>query len=199
MARYSLGVISSGSARRFQFLHAAIVAGRLPDVGIEVVICNKPNTAISAMAKELGVPCYIIHKQNNQEIDAAALKILHRYKVQAVLLTGYSRKVTRILLDSFPDRILNIHPGPIPRFGGKGMRGIAVQEAVLAVKASHTGPAVHIVDEEYDHGTVLGYSPVVVGSDDTAATLHERCFEAGGPLLIDVLNRFFMQTNTKPK
>jgi phosphoribosylglycinamide formyltransferase-1 len=184
-----IGVMSSGFARRLEHIDTAIKKGELPGARIGVVICNRVETPVLEMAQRLSIPHYVIGK-GGKDIDSEARDILLEHGVELVLLTGYYKKVKKTLLDTFPDRILNMHPGPIPQFGGKGMCGIIVQEAVIAAKAQYTGPVVHIVDEEYDHGTVLSFCPIKVRADDTAQTLHERSLQAGGPLLIQVVRDF---------
>jgi phosphoribosylglycinamide formyltransferase 1 len=185
-----LGIMGSDFPGKLIAIQSAIENGDLPNTKIGVVICNKPNTPIVQAAQRLGIPNFIVAKHKSGDIDLVARDILHRYNVELVILAGYMKKVGSGLLDTFPDHILNIHPGPIPRFGGKGMGGILVQEAVLAAGAKYTGPVVHIVDEEYDHGPVLGYYPVKVHPNDTAETLRQRCLKAGDLLYVQVIKDF---------
>ena len=99
------------------------------------------------------------------------------------------------MLEAFPERILNFHPAPIPQFGGKGLGGIAAQVAVLQATAKYTGPTIHLVDEEYDHGQTLGHWPVRVCPDDTPESLNERCNLAGRKLYVEVINDFVYRLN----
>jgi phosphoribosylglycinamide formyltransferase-1 len=140
------------------------------------------------MAAELGIPHYAIGpRTHGAGADAAIRDVLMKYKVELVLLVGYQRLVRRPLLEAFAWRILNQHPAPIPAFGGQGMGGVVVQEAVLAAGVTHSGPVIHIVDAEYDHGPIIAYWPVKVRPDDTAAALEARCNEAGRELWVRTL------------
>ncbi|MEI7574043.1 MAG: formyltransferase family protein, partial [Phenylobacterium sp.] len=91
-----------------------------------------------------------------------------------VVLSGYLRRIGPAVLARFPDRILNIHPGPLPAFGGEGMYGRRVHEAVIAAQVPASAVTIHLVDGEYDHGRVLGRWPVPVEVGETAETLEQR-------------------------
>lgn len=123
-------------------------------------------------------------------VEIAMRGLLVKNNVELVLLVGYIPKVSPILLNAFPSRILNFHPGPIPRFGGKGMMFTLVQEAVLKAGVEYTGPTIHLVDEEYDHGQTLAHWPIKVRRDDTPESLNERCNLAGRKLYVQVINDF---------
>ena len=94
--------------------------------------------------------------------------------MQVILLAGYLRLIPPAVVKAFPRRILNIHPALLPAFGGKGMWGHHVHEAVLASGASFSGPSVHFVDEEYDTGSILAQWPVPVLAGDTPDSLAAR-------------------------
>ena len=92
---------------------------------------------------------------------------------------------------AFPGRVLNIHPAPLPTFGGPGMYGLRVHEAVIASGVAQTGPTVHLVDEEYDKGEVLAFRPVSVDEADDAETLAQRVLDTEHDLLWRVLQERF--------
>ena len=111
-------------------------------------------------------------------MGAETLEALEEYGIQVILLAGYLRLIPPAVVQAFPRRILNIHPALLPAFGGKGMWGHHVHEAVLASGATFSGPTIHFVDEEYDTGTILAQWPVPVLSDDTPDTLAARVLKA---------------------
>jgi len=108
------------------------------------------------------------------EVGSETLGVLGEHGIEAILLAGYLRLIPRAVVRAFPRRILNIHPALLPSFGGKGMWGHHVHEAVLASGASFSGPTIHFVDEEYDTGSILAQWPVPVLAGDTPDTLAAR-------------------------
>jgi phosphoribosylglycinamide formyltransferase len=102
------------------------------------------------------------------------LQVLEDYEIEVILLAGYLRLIPPVVVQAFPKLILNIHPALLPSFGGKGMWGHHVHEAVLASGATFSGATIHFVDEEYDTGAILAQWPVPVMADDTADTLAAR-------------------------
>jgi len=105
------------------------------------------------------------------------LEVLEEHEIQVILLAGYLRLIPPLIVEAFPRLILNIHPALLPSFGGKGMWGHHVHEAVLASGASFSGPTVHFVDRQYDTGSILAQWPVPVLPTDTPDTLAARVLE----------------------
>lgn len=118
------------------------------------------------------------------------LDLLQRYHVEIIALAGYLRLIPENVVQCFRDRIVNIHPGPLPRFGGTGMYGARVHAAVLESGESHSAATVHLVDERFDHGVVLAQLPVEVLADDTPERLAARVLGAEHiiyPRILDAL------------
>ena len=110
-------------------------------------------------------------------LDEAIVETLRRHGVQVVALAGYMKMLGPRTLGAYRNRILNVHPALLPKFGGRGMYGERVHEAVLASGDSVSGVTVHLVDEEYDHGPVVAQTQVPVLPDDTPDTLAARVLE----------------------
>ena len=100
--------------------------------------------------------------------------ILPEHEIDLIILAGYLRKIGPLTLKRYKGKILNIHPALLPKFGGKGMYGMKVHEAVIAAKEKVSGSTVHIVDEEYDHGQILNQREIPVFEDDTPGSLAAR-------------------------
>jgi phosphoribosylglycinamide formyltransferase-1 len=143
--------------------------------------------AVSSSAGALGVerlraaglPVEVVQRgsfRSDEDFSHACLSRCEAAGVDAVCLCGFLKKL--VVPEAWAGRILNIHPGPLPRFGGRGMYGRAVHEAVLASGMAETGPTVHLVDDEYDHGEILAFEPVPVLSGDTPDALQKRVYEA---------------------
>ena len=150
------------------------------EVEIVLVISNRPSAAGLERARERGVPAVVLADPAD-EVEWIAL--LERHQVQLVVLAGYLRLVPRAVIQRWQGRILNVHPGPLPDFGGQGMYGLRVHAAVLEAGRSESAATVHLVDEEYDRGPVLATAPVRVLPGDTPDTLAARVLKAEHRLL----------------
>ena len=141
-----------------------------------LLLSDRPNAGALERARNAGVPTRVIQVKGRplDEVGEETLALLGEHGIRVVLLAGYLRLIPSALVRAFPRRILNIHPALLPAFGGKGMWGHHVHEAVLASGASFSGPTIHFVDEEYDTGSILAQWPVPVLAGDTADTLAAR-------------------------
>ena len=154
----------------------AIRAGRLVAVA-RVAISNNADAPALVHARAFGVPAYHLSQTKlgpDADVDAEIAATLAAHGVDLVILSGYLRKLGPRTLARYRGRILNIHPGPLPQYGGPGMFGRHVHEAVLAAGARESGIAIHLVDEEYDHGPVLARRSVPIEPGDTPTTLAAR-------------------------
>jgi phosphoribosylglycinamide formyltransferase-1 len=171
----------------------AIEAGDL-DARACLVISNRRQAPALAFGRDHGLDTLFI--PTVPDADAADRRLaaaLSRARVDWVLLAGYLRRLGPVTLSEFRDRILNIHPSLLPKFGGRGMYGRRVHEAVVASGATESGASVHLVDEDYDHGAVLAQARVPVFPDDTAETLEKRVMAAEPGLYVDLLRRICSQ------
>ena len=123
------------------------------------------------------------------EFSEAMVERLKEHQIDFILLAGYMRKVPDAVVAAFPDRMLNIHPALLPKFGGEGMYGIHVHTAVLEAGETETGATVHFVNEEYDKGEILLQRTVPVLPDDTPETLAARVLECEHRLYPDALEK----------
>ncbi len=149
--------------------------GRLDAVPC-VVICNNSESMAFARAAREGIPRYHISGTTHSGAaeDRAILEALRTHEVRVVILAGYMKRIGPLTLDAYRGRILNIHPALLPKFGGEGMYGKRVHEAVLQAGETVTGVTVHLVDDQYDHGPILNQVQVPVLPGDTADTLADR-------------------------
>ncbi len=167
----SLGVMASGSGSNFAVLAAAIAKKQL-NAQISVLIYNNPDAKVKERADHYNIPAvFLDHRQfkPREELDRAIVKTFQEYGVKWVIMAGWMRIVTPVLLDAFPDRVINIHPSLLPSF--KGVRAV---EQALAAGVKVTGCTVHIARAEVDSGPILMQAVVPILPDDTATSLHER-------------------------
>ncbi len=171
-----IAVLASGEGSNFEALVHASRGGVL-DAEICGLITNRPKIAALERAVRLGVPAVALSPKSfgqREEWDAAVLKTLQAWRADWVVLAGFLTLIGPQVLAAYPGRVVNIHPALLPDFGGEGMYGRRVHEAVIAARAKRSGITIHLVSAEYDRGRILAQIPVAVEPDDTAATLAAR-------------------------
>jgi phosphoribosylglycinamide formyltransferase 1 len=134
---------------------------------VEIILCNKEDAFVFERAKRLNIEAQYL---SNSEFKAGdkLLEILIAKQIDLVVLAGFLLKIPENLLDQYPDKIVNIHPALLPKYGGKGMYGMNVHKAVVENKESVTGITIHLVNENYDEGQILFQSSVSVSPNDDA-------------------------------
>lgn len=166
-----LGILASGSGSNMGAIAAAI-SNRELDAQIMVVIYNNPEAMVRERAAKLGIPTVLINHRDyssREDLDRAIIQTLAKYQVELVIMAGWMRVVTQVLIEAFGDRILNIHPSLLPSFRGTH----AIQQALdYGVKIA--GCTVHIVSLEVDSGKILEQAAVAVLENDTATSLQQR-------------------------
>lgn len=172
-------VLASGSGSNFQSLIDRCAGGDL-HVDLSVLICNNSAAGALQRARDHHIPAIHLapaHFSGEQAYTTALLDMLQNYRTNVIVLAGYMKKLPVPVVEKYANRIINIHPGLLPAFGGKGMYGHRVHEAVLAYGAKVSGITVHFVDEEYDHGPVILQKTIAVLDNDTPQTLAARVLE----------------------
>lgn len=181
LSKIKLGVLVSGGGSNLQAIIDACQSGVLRNrAEVSLVISSNPNA-------------FALERASRHEIDGLSIKIkcfpspadhskemishLQRRNVGIVCLAGYTLKLDSSFIEAYRGRIINIHPALLPKFGGKGMYGIHVHEAVIAAHESESGATVHFVDEEYDHGEIVEQRKAPVSPLDTPETLAKRVLE----------------------
>ena len=167
----------------------AIEAGEL-DAEARLVVSNKREAPALAFAAAHGVPTLAIPTAKDpQRADERLADALRHAGAELVVLSGYLRKLGPHTLAAYAGRILNIHPGPLPQFGGQGMYGRRVHEAVAAAGISASAVTVHLVDGEYDHGPTVMALPVRLAPGDDAAAIEAKVTDAEAGVFVDVVRR----------
>ena len=126
------------------------------EVSIALIVCNKPDAFVLERAKKLGIPAEVVTGAQMKDSDLV-MQLMHRYRIDFIVLAGYLLLVPKYLVDAYPQAIVNIHPALIPLHCGKGMYGLHVHEAALAYGVKVTGATVHFVNEIPDGGQTVGY------------------------------------------
>ncbi|ACK68943.1 phosphoribosylglycinamide formyltransferase [Gloeothece citriformis PCC 7424] len=167
-----LGVMASGSGTNFEALAQAIADKRL-NAKIEVLIYNNPDAKAKERAQKWNIRHVLInhrdYKKNREALDQKIVETLKHYEVEWVIMAGWMRIITPVLLNAFPNHVLNIHPSLLPSF-----KGIKAIEQALEAGVKVTGCTVHIASLEVDSGPILIQAVVPILPDDTPETLHAR-------------------------
>jgi phosphoribosylglycinamide formyltransferase-1 len=184
-----IGFLASGTGSSARAVTAAIEAGELAGE-VRLMVSNNRSAAALDYARERGVPALCIPTKDAPEAaDAKIAAAMAEHGVELIVMSGYLRRLGPHTLARYAGRILNIHPGPLPEFGGEGMYGRRVHEAVLAAGAPQSGIVIHLVDEEYDHGAPVARKSIPVVQDDTAETLEARVRAAEPGFFVETLQR----------
>ena len=184
--RIPIAVLASGQGSNLQAL-IDWAAGEDASGRIALVISNRAGAGALEKARLAGIESAVIDPARGAQ---PLLELLRSRGIGLVVLAGYLKKVPAEVVAAFRGRILNIHPALLPDFGGPGMYGRRVHEAVLASGTGVTGATVHIVDEHYDRGPIVARWPVPVCPGDTAETLAARVLETEHRLLPAVVSAF---------
>jgi phosphoribosylglycinamide formyltransferase-1 len=174
-----IGVFASGKGTNFSAILKAIDGGLLR-ADVRILISNNPDAGALDIARTRGIPAEVVSSGDyrSRELFVDRLTgLLNQHGVDFIALAGYLKKIPAEVVAVYPGRICNIHPALLPSFGGKGMYGRHVHEAVLARGCKVTGVTVHLVDEKYDCGPIVLQQCVPVLDDDTPETLAARVLE----------------------
>jgi len=144
-----------------------------PSIKISLIVCNKPGAGVLNIAAKEHIPSLLIEKERFFRGDTY-LPQLRELNISFIVLAGFLWKVPSALVQAFKGRIVNIHPALLPRYGGKGMYGKFVHEAVIAAKEKESGITIHYVDELYDHGQTIFQASCFIEDDDTPETLAQK-------------------------
>lgn len=143
----------------------------------KILISNNSDSGAMAFAKENNIKTYHISDKTSLNPDNDILNALKDNEIDLVILAGYMKKIPAEVIKAYPNKILNIHPALLPKFGGKGMYGMNVHEAVIESKEQFSGLTIHYVTENYDEGEYLLQYTLKVNQDDTPETLQKRILE----------------------
>ncbi|MDE5744612.1 MAG: phosphoribosylglycinamide formyltransferase [Paramuribaculum sp.] len=140
---------------------------------VVLVVCNKPDAAVTKRAENLGVPVKIISKADFQNQDMV-LELLKEAKIDIIILAGFLLMIPPYLTEHYKDLIINIHPSLLPAYGGKGMYGRHVHEAVVAAGETETGITIHLVTDKCDEGAILFQAKTKLTHGDTPQSVETK-------------------------
>lgn len=174
-----VAVFASGSGSNCQALIDAAKSGAL-HAEVVLVMSNRSKAFVLERARNAGIDAVHLSRKrfdDNESYAAALTSLLKQYEIDLICLAGYLKKLPPPVVQAYLGRIINIHPALLPDFGGPGMYGHHVHEAVLAAGRKESGVSIHFVTENYDEGPVIAQTRVPVKPDDTPETLAARVLE----------------------
>lgn len=143
------------------------------DTTVSLLISNKLSSGAVEKAKALEIPIKVFNKQQFEQ-STEIINLLVELKVDLIVLAGFLLKINLDLINAFPDRIINLHPSLLPKYGGKGMYGSFVHQAVLLNKEKYSGISIHLINEHFDEGRILEQHKVKVDEADTMESLSQK-------------------------
>lgn len=161
------------------------------NANVSVVISNNSDSFALQRAKNENIPAYHLSVKNFDNEDTLAkeiLLVLEKYDIEMIFLAGYMRLLHISILEKYYNRIFNIHPALLPKFGGKGMYGMNVHNAVIAAGEDETGVTIHRVNAEYDSGEIVAQTKVPVLEGDSAEILAARVLDKEHEFLVEVIS-----------
>jgi phosphoribosylglycinamide formyltransferase-1 len=189
----NIAVFASGKGSNFQAILKRIQTGTIRNAQIVVVICNNADAGALAVARANNIPALHINRNNfsdDDKFNAEIVSTLENHRANFIVLAGYIKLVDASIIRAFRNRIVNIHPALLPKFGGSGMYGKRVHEAVIAQHEKISGATVHIVDEKYDHGPIVLQKTVPVILGDTPESLATRVLQIEHELYPEAIRLF---------
>ena len=175
-----VGVLVSGGGTNLQAIMDAVDSGKITNAEISLVVSNNPGAYALNRAESRGIPAKCISPktfENREEFHKALLLELQENKIDLVVLAGFLVAIPPMIVEAYPNRIINIHPSLIPSFCGTGYYGLKVHEGVLSRGVKVTGATVHFVDGGTDTGPIILQKAVEVHEGDTPKALQQRVME----------------------
>lgn len=167
--RYRIAIFASGNGSNAEEIIKYF--RQHPSISVDVIVSNNPQAFVHERAKRYNIPSLVLTRKEFDETIASKLLAL---EITHIVLAGFLWLVPSSLLKKFPDKIINIHPALLPKFGGKGMYGIKIHESVRSSNEKESGITIHIVDEKYDEGTILYQHKCEIALADTPQQIAEK-------------------------
>jgi len=167
-----VAVFASGSGTNFQQICEYFIE-KNSDIKIELLVVNKANAYVVERAKQLNVKSVYFNREDFYSSDKVVECLLEN-QIDFIVLAGFLWLIPDNILKEYPNKIINIHPALLPNYGGKGMHGHHVHEAVIAAKEQESGITIHYVNEKYDEGNIIFQAKCSITPEDTADSLAEK-------------------------
>ncbi len=174
MNKKKLAIFASGSGTNAENIIRFFTSD--DNIEVSIILTNKKDAYVHERAKKLNILSFTFSRQDLYESDKV-LQILKQYNIDFIILAGFLWLIPSSLIESFPGKIINIHPALLPKYGGKGMYGNRVHDAVFNNKEDESGITIHYVNESYDEGDIIFQARCRIKDEDTPESIAEKVHE----------------------
>ena len=187
----NIAVFASGNGSDLQAIIDGCCQGLIPHAQVALIISNNSKSYALQRGRIHQIPTMHLSDYSTKgQLEPAMLDALAQHHIQLIFLAGYLKKLPAKVIAAFPGKILNIHPALLPKYGGAGMYGIHIHQAVIANGDRETGITIHLVDQEYDTGEIIAQCQVPVHPTDTPDTLAARVLVKEHQFIVETLRKF---------
>ena len=186
-----IGILASYNGSGFQTIQKAI-KDKILDAQVVVVLSNNTNANVLKIADDMKIPNFIINEKKypNENCDEKIANLLKEFKCDYIFCSGYMKMIGPKLISSFPEKIVNTHPALLPSiYGGKGMYGRFVHEAILKNNEAKSGVTIHFVNEKYDDGKIILKKELLLSNDETIDSLENRIKDLESEAIIEAFSK----------
>ena len=191
-----IGILASYNGSGFETIQKAIIEKKL-NAKVVVVITNNTNAGVLQKAESYNIPYFIINDKRypEQNIDDKIARLLVEFGCDYIFLSGFMKKIESNLLNSFPNKIINTHPAILPSiYGGKGMYGRFVHEAVIKNKEKKSGVTIHYVNEVYDEGEKILVKQIELENNETVESLENKIKDLESIAIIEAFEKLLAKS-----
>ncbi|AXX93707.1 phosphoribosylglycinamide formyltransferase [Malaciobacter molluscorum LMG 25693] len=183
-----IGILSSHNGSGFEYIQK-VCKDKVLDANVVVVISNNSNAKVLQKAASFDIPNFIVNSKTyeNENLDLIITNLLKEYNCDIIFLSGYMKKIGKEILKEFDKKIINTHPALLPKFGGKGMYGRNVHEAVINSNETTSGVTIHYVDENYDEGEYILQKSIDLSKDETVDSLEQKIKDLEQKAIVEAL------------
>tara|TARA_R110000868_G_scaffold236861_5_gene490931 strand:- start:929 stop:1522 length:594 start_codon:yes stop_codon:yes gene_type:complete len=161
-------------------------------ISVDCILTNKQDAGVVAVAEQYSVPCFYFSNKEFEQADEP-LKMLQSRAIDWIILGGFLRKISPKIINKFTNRILNIHPSLLPKYGGFGMYGDHVHRAVIDAKETESGITVHLVNENFDEGKIVSQKRCSIGSNETLEGLKQKIQELEQAYFPSIIEKYIVE------
>lgn len=185
-----IGILSSHNGSGFEALQSACEQKKL-NAQVVLVISNNSTAKVLEKAAANNIPNFIVNSKKYPDInlDEQITNMMSEFKVDYIFLSGFMKKIETNLVRTFENRIINSHPALLPKFGGRGMYGRNVHEAVIEAKESESGCTIHFVNEKYDEGKAILQNSFKLDDNETVDSLEDKIKDLEGKSIVEAFEK----------
>ncbi len=187
-----IGILSSHNGSGFEYIQKAC-EDRILDAKVVVVISNNTNAKVLEKADFYNIANFIVNSKTheNENLDLVITSLLKDFNCDYIFLSGYMKKIEKNLISEFKNKIINTHPALLPKFGGKGMYGKYVHEAVIKAKEKISGVTIHFVNENYDEGEYILQKTLELSDNETVESLENKIKNLEKEAILEAFKKLF--------